>query len=164
MESEFSFGRTEGYIWILHNIQILELKGTCPHPLLLGGKPPENVTVLKNHCCMMLLDLMGQEFIEHSRDGQSLLHDVGGLCRQYVNHLRLELCRGFSAYICGARAVKIQRLGSAGISKQSTYPWPPQVASLCFLAVWRPWDSWISYMAAQVPVNKIKCTVKIDGT
>ena len=113
---------------------------------------------------MILLDPMGQEFIEHSRNGQSQLHDVGGLCRQCVNHLRLELYRGFSAHTYGARAVMIQRLGTVGISNQSTYPWPPQVASLCFLTVWRPWDSWISYMAAQVPVNKTKCTVKMDGT
>ena len=45
MESELSFGRTEGYIWVLQNIQILELKGTCPHPLLLHGKPPQHVMV-----------------------------------------------------------------------------------------------------------------------
>lgn len=58
----------------------------------------------------------------------------------------------------------IQRLGSAGTSKQSTDPWPPRAASLGFLTTWRSWDSWISYMAAQgsksqwtrqtVPVNQ----------
>lgn len=102
---------------------------------------------------MMLLNLMGQGIHESTAGMVSLLHDVGGLCRQYVNHLRLELCRSFSAYICGARAVKIQ--GWAQLEFQTEhYPWPPQVASLCFLAVWGPGIAGFLILA-QVPVNKI---------